>query len=249
MTTLLTFSAAMNTSLVVAAEGEEEYDDIGIDSIKNSELSTLSLSSLPSRQGMNIGNKATDSNNVPSHDSSTSPSSLQEQDLPSPTDAATTNAACGQVLSGVVELTSDLNCSSGDGIIVGGPNTVINMNGFSITGPGEDSSKVGIVASNVDKVVIDGPGSISHFQAGILLTGANGFKIGSTTLENNRIAIFMTGADNAEVQQNMIQNNNIGIASHSSIGSIIKSNLVNGNLLSGVTFVNTKSSTIDMNNV
>jgi hypothetical protein len=29
------------------------------------------------------------------------------------TDAATTNAACGQVLSGVVELTSDLNCSSG----------------------------------------------------------------------------------------------------------------------------------------
>ena len=44
MTTLLTFSAAMNTSLVVAAEeGGEEYDDIGIDSIKNSELSTLSL--------------------------------------------------------------------------------------------------------------------------------------------------------------------------------------------------------------
>jgi parallel beta-helix repeat protein len=250
MITLLTFSAAMNTSLVVAAEGgREEYDDIGIGSIKNSELSTLSLSSLPSRQGMNISNIATDSDNVPTPDSSTSPSSLQEQDLSSLTDSTTTNAACGQVLSGVVELTSDLNCSSGDGIIVGGPNTVINMNGFSITGPGEDSSKVGIVASNVDNVVINGPGSISHFQAGILLTGAKGFKIGSTTLENNQIAIFMTGADNAEVQQNMIQNNNIGIASHSSIGSIIKSNLVNGNLLSGVTFVNTKSSTIDMNNV
>lgn len=85
MITLLTFSAAMNTSLVVAAEGGgEEYDDIGIDSIKNSELSTLSLSSLPTRQCMNIGN--------------ISPSSLQER---------------GQVLSGVVESTSDLNCSSG----------------------------------------------------------------------------------------------------------------------------------------
>jgi parallel beta-helix repeat protein len=59
----------------------------------------------------------------------------------------------------------------------------------------------------------------------------------------------MTGADNAEVQQNMIQNNHIGIASHSSIDSKIESNLVNENLLSGVTFVNTKSSTIDMNNV
>src|ERR671919_2185458 len=40
------------------------------------------------------------------------------------------SAACGQVVSGVVNLTANLNCSSGDGIIVGGPNTVINMNGF-----------------------------------------------------------------------------------------------------------------------
>ncbi|HET6640004.1 MAG TPA: hypothetical protein VFG77_00155, partial [Nitrososphaeraceae archaeon] len=47
--------------------------------------------------------------------------------------ASSTNAACGQVVSGVVNLTSNLNCS-GDGIIVGGPNTVVNMNGFSITG-------------------------------------------------------------------------------------------------------------------
>ena len=53
------------------------------------------------------------------------------------TPEASTNAACGQVVSGVVNLTANLNCS-GDGIIVGGPNTVINMNGFSITGPGQD---------------------------------------------------------------------------------------------------------------
>lgn len=251
MITLLTFSAVMNTSLVLATEREgEEYDELGIGNIKNNnELSsTLSLSSLTSRQGMDVGNLVTDSSNVPSSESSSSPSSLQKQDLPSPTDQATTNAACGQVSSGVVNLTSNLNCA-GDGIIVGGPNTVINMNGFSITGPGADSSKVGIMASNVDNVIINGPGSIGNFQAGILLSGTNGFKIDSTTLENNQIAIFMTGADNAEVQQNMIQNNHIGIASHSSIDSKIESNLVNENLLSGVTFVNTKSSTIDMNNV
>ena len=53
------------------------------------------------------------------------------------TPGASSNAACGQVVSGVVNLTANLNCS-GDGIIVGGPNTVINMNGFSITGPGQD---------------------------------------------------------------------------------------------------------------
>ncbi|MGH9995661.1 MAG: hypothetical protein ACRD4J_10560, partial [Nitrososphaeraceae archaeon] len=133
--------------------------------------------------------------------------------------AASTNAACGQVVSGVVNLTANLNCSSGDGIIVGGPNTVINMNGFSITGPGQDSSKVAIMVPNVDNVVVNGPGSLSNFQAGVLLTGANGFQINSVILSNNQIGTFMTGAENAQVQQNIIQGNSIGVASHSSTGS------------------------------
>ena len=123
------------------------------------------------------------------------------------------NAACGQVVSGVVNLTANLNCS-GDGLIVGGPNTVINMNGFSITGPGQDSSKVSIMVPNVDNVVVNGPGSISNFQAGVLLTGATGFAINSVILSNNQIGTFMTGAENAQVQQNIIQGNSIGVASH-----------------------------------
>jgi hypothetical protein len=163
--------------------------------------------------------------------------------------AASTNAACGQVVSGVVNLTANLNCSGGDGIIVGGPNTVINMNGFSITGPGQDSSKVGIMVPNVDNVVVNGPGSISNFQAGVLLTGATGFTINSVILSNNQIGTFMTGAENAQVQQNIIQGNSIGVASHSSTGAAIDSNLMNGNLLAGITFVNSQQSSIGMNNV
>ncbi len=173
----------------------------------------------------------------------------QQQQAQQVQQASSTNAACGQVVSGVVNLTANLNCSSGDGIIVGGPNTVINMNGFSITGPGQDSSKVGIMVPNVDNVVVNGPGSLSNFQAGVLLTGANGFKISSVILSNNQIGTFMTGADNAQVQQNIIQGNSIGVASHSSTGAAIDSNLMNGNLLAGITFVNTQQSSIEMNNV
>ena len=175
----------------------------------------------------------------------------QPQQLPGETPGASSssNAACGQVVSGVVNLTANLNCSSGDGIIVGGPNTVINMNGFSITGPGLDSSKVGIMVSNVDNVVVNGPGSISNFQAGVLLTGATGFTINSVILSNNQIGTFMTGAENAQVQQNIIQGNSIGVASHSSTGAAIDSNLMNGNLLAGITFVNSQQSNIGMNNV
>jgi parallel beta-helix repeat protein len=141
-----------------------------------------------------------------------------------------------------------LNCS-GDGIITSGPNTVINLNGYSISGPGLDSSKVGIMVSNVDNVVVNGPGSISNFQAGVLLNGANEFKIDSAILEGNQIAISMTGADNTEISQNMIKNNHLGIASHSSSNSKITSNLMNGNQLGGITFVNTKHSNLDMNNI
>lgn len=162
--------------------------------------------------------------------------------------SSSSSAACGQVVSGVVNLTANLNCS-GDGIIVGGPNTVINMNGFSITGPGQDSSKVGIMVPNVDNVVVNGPGSLSNFQAGVLLTGANGFKINSVILSNNQIGTFMTGAENAQVQQNIIQGNSIGVASHSSTGAAMDSNLMNGNLLAGITFVNTQQSSVGMNNI
>ncbi|MGI0044809.1 MAG: NosD domain-containing protein, partial [Nitrososphaeraceae archaeon] len=87
------------------------------------------------------------------------------------------------------------------------------------------------------------------FQAGVLLTGANGFQINSVILSNNQIGTFMTGAENAQVQQNIVQNNNLGIASHSSSGSKLSSNLMSSNLLAGITFVNTKGSTIDMNNI
>ena len=177
------------------------------------------------------------------------PAAAQQGGTPGAAPAASSsNAACGQVVSGVVNLTANLNCS-GDGLIVGGPNTVINMNGFSITGPGQDSSKVGIMVPNVDNVVVNGPGSISNFQAGVLLTGATGFKINSVILSNNQIGTFMTGAENAQVQQNIIQGNSIGVASHSSTGSAIDSNLMNGNLLAGITFVNTQQSSIGMNNV
>jgi hypothetical protein len=159
-----------------------------------------------------------------------------------------TNPACGQVVSGIVNLTSNLDCS-GDGLIVGGPNTVINMNGFSITGPGQESSKVGIMVPNVDNVVVNGPGSLSNFQAGVLLTGANGFKIDSVILSNNQIGTFMTGAKNAQIQQNIVQDNSIGVASHSSRGASIDSNLMSGNVLAGITFVNTQQSSLGMNNI
>ncbi|MGB7662400.1 MAG: NosD domain-containing protein [Nitrososphaeraceae archaeon] len=248
--TLLIFSALTVDPLLVLATGEvvDEEENKNVNGSVNNGNGHLSSSPLPSQSSQqDMNTDIIDSSTSGPADLSTQ-SSLQEQQLGSPIVGTTTNAACGQVVSGVVNLTANLNCS-GDGIIVGGPNTVINTNGFSITGPGQDSSKVGIMVSNVDNVVVNGPGTISNFQAAVLLSGSNGFRLDSTVLENNQIAMFMTGADNADVQENMIKDNNIGIASHSNSDSKISSNLMSGNQLAGITFVNTKSSSMDMNNI
>jgi parallel beta-helix repeat protein len=50
-------------------------------------------------------------------------------------------ASCGQVITEDVTLTSDLNCSNGDGLIVGASGITVNMNGYSITSGNEPGSQ------------------------------------------------------------------------------------------------------------
>jgi parallel beta-helix repeat protein len=174
----------------------------------------------------------------------------QGQQTDQQTEARTpvTNAACGQVVEGLVELNSDLNCS-GDGLIVGDDDTTIRLNGHTIRGPGPDSSKVGISVGNEDRVRIEGPGTIEQYQAAILASGAKGTSITSLTLRENQIGVFSTGIENLQGMQNIITRNNIGFASHSSNGLQLDENLVSGNQLAGITLNATDDSLLSKNNV
>ena len=137
--TLLTFGALTIDPLLVVATGEVEdnEENRNVDSSISNGNDLLSSSPLPSPSSQwSMNTDITGSSTSGDTDLSTH-SSLQDQEFGSLVEGITIDAACGQVVSGVVNLTSNLNCS-GDGIIVGGPNTVINMNGFSITGPGQD---------------------------------------------------------------------------------------------------------------
>jgi nitrous oxidase accessory protein NosD len=160
----------------------------------------------------------------------------------------TSSPACGQVVKGNVTLTADLNCP-GDGLIVGADDAVIDLAGYSITGTGPDSSKVGIVVPNSDGVQVIGPGAIREFQAGVLITGSDDTSVKRTTFDGNKIAVFMTGTTNTVVEQNMIGPNSIGVAAHSSDLVDVHANLMSTNNLAGVTFVNTDKSIIWANSV
>src|SRR5215212_10459092 len=172
----------------------------------------------------------------------------QEQDQQRESRTPVTNAACGQVVEGLVELNSDLNCS-GDGLIVGDDGTTIRLNGHTIRGPGPDSSKVGMSVGNENGVTIEGPGTIQQFQAGILASGAEGTLITSMMLRGNQIAVFSTGTVGLQATQNIISKNSIGMASHSSNRLQLTENLISGNALAGITFVNTRDAMISTNNV
>ncbi len=171
----------------------------------------------------------------------------QMQDQPD-TRTPTTTAACGQVVEGLVELNSNLNCS-GDGLIVGGDDTTIRLNGHTIMGPGPDSSKVGVSVGNQDGVRIEGPGTIEQFQAGILASGAEGTVITELILEDNQIAVFSTGTEGLQAMQNDLTHNSIGMASHSSNGLELTENLMTGNVLAGITLVTTDNSLISKNDI
>jgi nitrous oxidase accessory protein NosD len=166
-------------------------------------------------------------------------------DISEPT---TTSAACGQVVEGLVELNSDLNCS-GDGLIVGADGTTIRLNGHTIMGPGPDSSKVGVSVSDQYSVMIEGPGTIEQFQAGIYAAGAKGTSITSMNLKDNQIAVFSTGTEGLQAMQNDLTENSIGVGSHSSNGLQLTENLMTGNVLAGISFMTTDDSLISKNDV
>jgi parallel beta-helix repeat protein len=127
--------------------------------------------------------------------------------------------------------------------------TVINMNGYSIRGPAPDTAMVGIEIPYIDSVIINGPGSISNFQAGVLALSAKGIRLSSLTLDSNQIGIFITGSQNIEVQRNTMIKNSIGMATHTGTTVDVQENLITNNLLAGITSVATSNSDFARNTI
>src|SRR5215217_3369952 len=159
------------------------------------------------------------------------------------TEPESTSLSCGEVITKSVKLSANLDCKT-DGIIVGGNGITIDLNGYTIKGPGPASSKIGVMLANNNGVHVNGPGTITNFQAGILNTGGDSNSINRVTFTENEIAIFNTGAKTTSIQENMMDSNKIGFASHSSSGTVMTTNLLLSNALAGVTLVNSQGNEV-----
>ena len=147
-----------------------------------------------------------------------------------------------------MKLSSNLICK-GDGIIVNGNNTTIDMNGYSLKGPGMNSNKVGIMVGGQNNVTVSGNGIISGFQSGIYVSGSSKVYTHEVNVNNNKVAFYFTGTQYPQISNNMANNNTIGVALHSSKNAEVTYNQMSQNRLSGVTLINTGNSVIHGNNI
>ena len=195
----------------------------------------------------NILNSATPSSDTNDNNQS-SPTSDDSSSSSSTAVPLSSSLSCGQVIKQSVKLTANLDCKT-DGIIVGADGITIDLNGFTLSGPGEKSSKVGIMFADNDGVTVQGPGTIQKFQAGALFSGGEDNKISRVTFTENEIAVFETGAKNTAIEDNLMFGNSIGVAAHSSSGSKLNTNLFKANDLAGVTLVNSANNELSMNTI
>ena len=204
-------------------------------SAQSSMIDNILNSALPSSD--------TNDNNQPSQANSSDSSSSSSSAVP-----LSTSLSCGQVVKQSVKLTANLDCKT-DGLIVGADGITIDLNGFTLTGPGDKSSKVGVMFADNDDVTVQGPGTIENFQAGALFSGGEENKISKVTFQNNEIGIFETGAKNTAVEYNSMFDNSIGVAAHSSSGTSLNTNIFNNNDLAGVTLVNSAGNQLSTNTI
>lgn len=180
-------------------------------------------------------------------------------------------ASCGQVVTQDVTLTSDLNCSNGDGLIVGASGITINLNGYSISSGSEDGSQdpttnsgnepgaeartadydgsSGILVANADNVAISGLGEISGFSRGVTFLGSSGGALTDVQLANNDLGAVVANSEGTEISRNTLTNNGIAVVSDSSNGGVTAFNQIVANLEEGILILGSSDNVVAANNM
>jgi parallel beta-helix repeat protein len=154
-------------------------------------------------------------------------------------------ASCGQEVTEDVTLTSDLVCSSGDGLIVRGSDITVNLNGYSITsgdeaaGSEEDlatdyDGNTGIMVAGGDNVAIHGLGEIAGFTKGVMFQGSSGGEVTDVQLSDNGVGVVGSNAEGIEISRNTLTNNGVATILDATNEAVIAFNQGVANLQAGI---------------
>jgi parallel beta-helix repeat protein len=116
---------------------------------------------------------------------------------------------CGSIVTGTVALQADILGCAGDGLVVGGPNTTIDLNGFTIAGTRIPGS-IGIRINGHGNVVIRSSApfaSVAEFDVGIRAVNTTGLTVSDVTTQAVNFGLRLERSSQAT-----IRGNNLGFA-------------------------------------
>lgn len=159
------------------------------------------------------------------------------------------NLECGNTIYGNIKLTENLDCIS-DGLLVISENGLtIDLNGYSIIGPGEKSGKIGINFRDSEDIQIIGNGTIENYQVGINIDTSMGIDISHLTFQDNELGVFFTNSKNSKLSESNLQTNVIGTSTNTARNIVISNNTYTLNELGGIVMVNSEENNISNNKV
>lgn len=109
---------------------------------------------------------------------------------------ALTTVPCGAVITANVTLAADVGPCTGDGIRVAADGVKVNLNGFTINGRNSrnetTTDQIGVRLTGVRNVVVQGPGVVKNFDAGVAIDGGQANTVKGLTVRNNVAHVLLT---------------------------------------------------------
>jgi parallel beta-helix repeat protein len=116
--------------------------------------------------------------------------------------AQAATVVCGQVITANTTVSNNLSGCTGDGLVIGANNIVLNLNGKTISGT---NNNTGISFNGYNHVTVQN-GRVQHFSYGLYNDGPDNTISKVTSTANSYTGIYVTG-DRAKVNQSPVTNN------------------------------------------
>jgi parallel beta-helix repeat protein len=129
-----------------------------------------------------------------------------------------------------------------------GNNIILNLNGFTMRGPGADNNTTGILIDGGSTVRIKGPGMVTGFGNGIEFSNAGGRSMRDVYVGNNDVGVLLTHVLDTQIKQNQVSDNRIGFLIQNSNNPEVE-NIVMARNDEGIRIENTRSVDVDFNNI
>lgn len=169
---------------------------------------------------------------------------------------ATAAPSCGARISKSITLSADIGpCApTTDGLDIVANGVTVNLNNHSIIGTDNTNAtkqeQAGIKFVNVHNSAVQGPGEITHFDAGVDISGGGGNTVNGVTADANIAHVLLTGGVNPSNPEATPCNLGDGITTDGSSGNLISNDAATNNgPYSGISLVNasTHNTVLDNN--